>query len=144
MAQRVEKAVEILKNTGVRMTPQRHAILAYLLETMSHPTADEIYKALEGKFPNMSVATIYNNLRVFKEAGLVHELTYGDASSRFDANVAEDHYHVICSDCGVIQDFHFPYLRDAEAAAANSVGFKVTGHRMEVYGVCESCQKQTH
>jgi len=142
MAQRVEKAVEILKNTGVRMTPQRHAILSYLLETMSHPTADEIYKALEGKFPNMSVATIYNNLRVFKEAGLVRELTYGDASSRFDANVSEDHYHVICTECGSIHDFHFPYLREAESAAAKSVGFQVTGHRMEVYGVCATCQSK--
>ncbi|MFY0545623.1 peroxide-responsive transcriptional repressor PerR [Brevibacillus sp. H7] len=144
MAQRVEKAVEILKNTGVRMTPQRHAILAYLLESMTHPTADEIYKALEGKFPNMSVATIYNNLRVFKEAGLVRELTFGDASSRFDANVSEDHYHVICTECGAIHDFHFPSLHEAEAAAAKSAGFQVKGHRLEVYGVCEACQKNTH
>lgn len=144
MAQRVEKAVEILKNTGVRMTPQRHAILTYLLETMTHPTADEIYKALEGKFPNMSVATIYNNLRVFKDAGLVVELTYGDASSRFDANVEEDHYHAICSKCGAISDFHFPYLRDAEESAAKDIGFHVTGHRMEVYGICDACQKNTH
>jgi Fur family peroxide stress response transcriptional regulator len=144
MAQRVEKAVEILKNTGVRMTPQRHAILAYLLDTMSHPTADEIYKALEGKFPNMSVATVYNNLRVFKDAGLVRELTYGDASSRFDANIAEDHYHAICSECGSIHDFHFPALTEAEKEAARTVGFKVTGHRMEVYGICEDCQKKAH
>lgn len=126
------------------MTPQRHAILAYLLETMSHPTADEIYKALEGRFPNMSVATIYNNLRVFKDAGLVRELTYGDASSRFDANVAEDHYHIICSQCGAIHDFQFPYLREVESAAAKSAGFHVLGHRMEVYGVCEACQTKTH
>lgn len=142
MNQRVEKAVEILKNTGVRMTPQRHAILAYLLETMSHPTADEIYKALEGQFPNMSVATIYNNLRVFKEAGLVRELTYGDASSRFDANLQEEHYHIICSECGKIQDFNFPYLSDVEEAASSMAGFKVTGHRMEVYGICEPCQQK--
>ncbi|MBO8164660.1 MAG: peroxide-responsive transcriptional repressor PerR [Brevibacillus sp.] len=145
MSQRVEKAVEMLKNTGVRMTPQRHAILEYLLETMSHPTADEIYKALEGKFPNMSVATVYNNLRVFKEAGLVRELTYGDASSRFDANTAEEHYHIICSECGDIRDFHYPYLHHIEKDASKAAGFKVTGHRMEIYGICPECQsKQSH
>ncbi|WP_232697837.1 Fur family transcriptional regulator [Brevibacillus daliensis] len=142
MTKQVEKAVEMLKNQGVRMTPQRHAILAFLLETMTHPTADEIYKALEGKFPNMSVATIYNNLRVFKDAGLVRELTYGDASSRFDANVEEEHYHIICSDCGSIHDFHFPYLGKVEEEASNQAGFKVCGHRMEVYGVCTDCQKK--
>ena len=142
MSQRVEKAVEVLKNTGVRMTPQRHAILAYLLDSMTHPTADEIYKALEGKFPNMSVATIYNNLRVFKEAGLVRELTYGDASSRFDANTMEEHYHIICLDCGAIHDFHHPYLQGVEEDAGKTTGFKVTGHRMEVYGICEECQSK--
>jgi len=83
-ATHLQDALDTLKTTGVRITPQRHAILEYLIQSMAHPTADEIYKALEGRFPNMSVATVYNNLRVFREVGLVKELTYGDASSRFD------------------------------------------------------------
>ena len=78
---RVEQAIEKLKMTGVRMTPQRHAILAYLLQTDTHPTVDEIYRALEDRFPNMSVATVYNNLKVFLEAGLVRELAYGDGAN---------------------------------------------------------------
>ena len=91
----LKEALDTLKETGVRITPQRHAILEYLIDSMSHPTADDIYKSLEGKFPNMSVATVYNNLRVFREVGLVKELTFGDASSRFDF-VTTHHYHVIC------------------------------------------------
>ena len=63
-------ALDTLKSTGVRITPQRHAILEFIIQSMSHPTADDIYKALESKFPSMSVATVYNNLRVFREAGL--------------------------------------------------------------------------
>ena len=136
---RLRKAVEKLKATGVRMTPQRHAILEYLLSTMSHPTADEIYKALEKDFPNMSVATIYNNLRLFKEAGLVRELTYGDSSSRFDANMS-DHYHIICRRCGKITDFEYPPLIEVEEEAARKTGFRVDSHRMEVYGLCTDCQ----
>ena len=136
---RLRKAVEKLKATGVRMTPQRHAILEYLLSTMSHPTADEIYKALEKDFPNMSVATIYNNLRLFKEAGLVRELTYGDSSSRFDANMS-DHYHIICRRCGKITDFEYPPLIEVEEEAARKTGFRVDSHRMEVYGLCAECQ----
>ncbi|MEB1806905.1 MAG: peroxide-responsive transcriptional repressor PerR, partial [Bacillaceae bacterium] len=73
---RLQEAIDSLKTTKVRMTPQRHAILEYLYESMTHPTADDIYKALEGRFPNMSVATVYNNLRMFKEVGIVKELTY--------------------------------------------------------------------
>ncbi|MBM7680687.1 Fur family peroxide stress response transcriptional regulator [Pullulanibacillus pueri] len=135
---RIKEAISTLKKSGVRITPQRHAILEYLIVTMSHPTADDIYKALESKFPNMSVATVYNNLRVFKKAGLVNELTYGDSSSRFDFSTS-DHYHVICEGCGKIVDFYYPGLDEVENLAEHVTGFKVNQHRMEVYGLCPEC-----
>jgi len=134
-------ALDTLKSTGVRITPQRHAILEFLIQSMIHPTADDIYKALETKFPNMSVATVYNNLRVFREAGLVKELTYGDSSSRFDF-VTNDHYHIICDSCGKIVDFHYPGLDEVEQLASHITGFQVNGHRMEVHGTCPTCKIQ--
>ncbi|HLS35531.1 MAG TPA: peroxide-responsive transcriptional repressor PerR [Bacillota bacterium] len=135
----LQKALDILKESGVRITPQRYAVLEYLLTSMSHPTADEIYKALEGKFPNMSVATVYNNLRVLKNIGIVKELTYGDDSSRFDSNLTE-HYHVICETCGTIVDFDYPTLDEVEAFAEKMTGFEIDTHRLELYGQCENCQ----
>ncbi|GAA0450700.1 peroxide-responsive transcriptional repressor PerR [Alkalibacillus silvisoli] len=136
---RMQEALATLKSSGVRITPQRHAVLEYLMHSMNHPTADEIYKALEGKFPNMSVATVYNNLRVFLDIGLVRELTYGDASSRFDCNTT-DHYHIICNSCGKIVDFHYPALDEVEQLAEQVTGFNVSHHRLEVYGTCTDCQ----
>ncbi|MEK3980436.1 peroxide-responsive transcriptional repressor PerR [Psychrobacillus sp. FSL K6-2836] len=133
-------ALDTLKSTGVRITPQRHAILEFIIQSMSHPTADDIYKALESKFPSMSVATVYNNLRVFREAGLVKELTYGDSSSRFDF-VTNDHYHMICDACGKIVDFHYPGLDEVEHLASHLTGFDVSYHRMEIYGVCPTCKE---
>ncbi|MFD2639268.1 peroxide-responsive transcriptional repressor PerR [Piscibacillus salipiscarius] len=141
--QRLQEALSHLKSSGVRITPQRHAVLEYLMQAMTHPTADDIYKALEGKFPNMSVATVYNNLRVFQQIGLVRELTYGDSSSRFDCNTTE-HYHVICESCGKIVDFHYPSLDEVEQLAEQVTGFEVSHHRMEVYGKCEDCQQTNH
>ncbi|WP_168119907.1 Fur family transcriptional regulator [Paenibacillus sp. HB172176] len=141
MSASVHLAMEQLKMNGVRMTPQRHAILSCLMDTKSHPTADEIYKALSPAYPSMSVATIYNNLRLFVEAGLVRELTYGDDSSRFDADMS-DHYHVICKNCGRIVDFGHPPLHDVEKAASEETGFVVHGHRMEIYGLCASCHNE--
>ncbi|WP_335872508.1 peroxide-responsive transcriptional repressor PerR [Bacillus sp. 2205SS5-2] len=139
------EAIDTLKGTGVRITPQRHAILEYLIQSMSHPTADDIYKALEGKFPNMSVATVYNNLRVFREVGLVKELTYGDSSSRFDF-VTTEHYHAICEGCGNIVDFHYPGLNEVEDLASHVTDFIVSHHRLEIYGLCPTCQntKKSH
>ncbi|MFD1850490.1 peroxide-responsive transcriptional repressor PerR [Oceanobacillus bengalensis] len=137
---RLHQAIDTLKESGVRITPQRHAVLEYLLNSMIHPTADEIYKALEGKFPNMSVATVYNNLRVLREVGLVRELTYGDSSSRFDCNTTK-HYHIICDQCGKIVDFHYPSLDEVESLAEQVTGFDVSHHRLEVYGTCKECKK---
>ncbi|WP_062353229.1 peroxide-responsive transcriptional repressor PerR [Bacillus kwashiorkori] len=137
----LKEALDTLKQTGVRITPQRHAILEYLINSMTHPTADEIYKALEGKFPNMSVATVYNNLRVFREVGLVKELTYGDSSSRFDFTTS-DHYHAICESCGKIVDFHYPGLDEIEQFASHVTGYKVSHHRLEIYGTCSECSKK--
>jgi len=137
----LKEALDTLKVSGVRITPQRHAILEYLIQSMTHPTADEIFKALEGKFPNMSVATVYNNLRVFKDVGLVKELTYGDSSSRFDFNT-HDHYHALCESCGKIVDFQYPGLNEVEQFASHVTGFKVSHHRLEVYGLCPDCAKK--
>lgn len=135
----VKEAVEELKESNIRITPQRYAVLEYLIESHGHPTADEIYRALESRFPNMSVATVYNNLRLFTEIGLVQEMNYGDASSRFDVN-STPHYHAICTNCGKIVDFKYPNLDDVESAAATLTGFKVSSHRLEIYGLCEDCQ----
>lgn len=134
----LKDALDTLKKNGVRITPQRHAILEYLIISKSHPTADEIYKSLASNFPNMSVATVYNNLRVFLGVGLIKELTYGDASSRFDF-VTHDHYHIICNDCGKIVDFHYPGLEEVEHLASHITGFQVDSHRLEVYGTCPTC-----
>jgi len=142
---KLQIALDTLKESGVRITPQRHAVLDYLLHSKSHPTADEIYKVLEEKFPNMSVATVYNNLRVLREVGLVRELTYGDESSRFDCNMTE-HYHVICTSCEQVVDFHYPPLDEIESLAEQVTGFEIDEHRLELYGLCPKCQetKQAH
>jgi Fur family peroxide stress response transcriptional regulator len=135
----VEEAIEKLKEENIRITPQRYAILEYLIEHRSHPTADEIYRDLEHRFPNMSVATVYNNLRLFTTIGFVQEMSYGDASSRFDFS-SKRHYHVICQKCKKIVDFHYPDLEDVEMAAKQLTGFEIEDHRLELYGLCPECQ----
>ncbi|SFA70220.1 Fur family transcriptional regulator, peroxide stress response regulator [Cohnella sp. OV330] len=139
METRIYHAVDQLKSGGVRMTPQRYAILKYLMESTSHPTADDIFKSLSPAYPSLSVATVYNNLKLFVDAGLIRELTYGDDSSRFDADLS-DHYHAICTGCGAMVDFDHDPVVEVERAAAERTGFLVQGHRMEIYGLCPTCR----
>lgn len=134
-----EESISKLKQHNVRITPQRHAILEFLIETEKHPTADDIYQELVDDFPNMSVATVYNNLRLLTRMNLVNELKYGDTSSRFDFT-ANRHYHAICSICGKISDIQYPGLDDVEIVASNLTGYDVSSHRLEIYGVCPECQ----
>ncbi|MDI3327011.1 MAG: Fur family transcriptional regulator [Alicyclobacillaceae bacterium] len=135
----LEEAVGLLKERGVRITPQRTAILQYLLTHRTHPTADEIYRAIQPVYPNVSVATVYNNLRAFQEAGLVKELTTGDHASRFDINMTP-HHHAICDVCGKIVDFYHPGLENLDDVLARELGFTVTEQRLEVHGVCPDCR----
>lgn len=135
----VKEVIERLKDSNIRITPQRYALLEYLIENHNHPTADDIYRSLEEKFPNMSVATVYNNLRLFIGIGIVKELSYGDSSSRFDF-IDYPHYHAICKECGKIVNFKHTQLEYIEQEALNLTGFQtINDHRLEVYGICEEC-----
>jgi Fur family peroxide stress response transcriptional regulator len=129
-----------LKDKGVRFTPQRQAILEFLLRTNTHPTAEDIYQDVKAKFPGVSLGTIYNTLNMLKEHGHILELSYGDMSSRFDGN-AENHYHVVCSHCGKVVDFHRPLIQ-LEEEAEQRTGFRVLEHRLEFYGICSECRKR--
>ena len=82
-----------------------------------------------------------NNLNLFIKEGVVKELTYGDSASRYDFDLGQ-HYHAVCDVCGKVVDLYYPVLEDVEKAAEQLTGFKVRGHRMEVYGVCPECQKK--
>lgn len=137
----VLEAMQRLKHSDIRITPQRYAILEFLIESHSHPTADEIHKALVDRFPNMSVATVYNNLRLFTKINFVQEMPYGDHSSRFDYSSTK-HYHATCTECGKIVDIFYPGLEDVEHAAEKLTGFQISEHRMELYGLCPDCAKK--
>ena len=129
-----------LKDRGIRLTPQRMAILQYLRETQSHPRADEVHDQIRKRFPGVSLATVYNNLKVLKDKGLVSELSYGDLASRFDGNT-ETHYHVTCRVCGQVVDFFCEPVTEIERLAAVATNFEVTGHRVELYGSCPNCRR---
>lgn len=136
----MEEAIHRLKDHQIRITPQRQGILEFLIQHHTHPTVDEIYQALAPRFTSMSVATVYNNLRLFTEMGFVKEMKYGDDASRFDFET-KPHYHAICRNCGQIADFYYPSLEDVETAAAQLTGYRIDEHRLEVYGLCPDCQK---
>ncbi len=125
----------------IRMTNQRRVILDVLRSTTCHPTADWIYERVREQLPNVSLGTVYSNLRRLTEMGEIMELNFGSSYSRFDGNAC-NHYHFTCDTCGNVLDLPIPVQQQIEENVKKA-GFRVTHHRLEFYGTCPECQGKT-
>ncbi|HEX8948865.1 MAG TPA: Fur family transcriptional regulator [Dissulfurispiraceae bacterium] len=126
------------KEKGMKLTPQRLAILHYLDGNTDHPSAEDIYKAMAKDFPTMSFATVYNTLETLRQKGSVIELTIDPARKRFDPNT-EPHHHLICTRCKRVVDIHGHF--SLEVPEEKRSGFTITGNHIEFYGICPECAK---
>jgi Fur family ferric uptake transcriptional regulator len=123
------------------MTPQRKIILEEIANTNTHPSADEIYELVRRRLPRISLGTVYRNLEVLCECGLIRKMDLGDGHWRFDGN-AESHYHVRCTSCGRITDLYMEELCDFENIIRQQTGYEGVGHRLDFYGLCPVCKRE--
>lgn len=128
-----------LESSGLRSTPQRYAVMAFLMEQAEHPTAAEILEAVNRLDPRSSRATIYNNLHDLVKAGLVREVAMEGRAARFDAKGTR-HHHFICDQCGTIEDVDW---YDVPRPAAASLGKRVLRECELIFrGLCVPCAAQ--
>jgi Fur family peroxide stress response transcriptional regulator len=137
----LQSAMEKLEVQNIRLTPQRFAVLEYVYSCQGHPTVEDIFTSLVAKFRHLSIATVYNNLKVFKRMGLVKEFTIGDSSRRYEAVTAE-HYHVSCTNCGVLVDVELMETAALKAQVEEATGFVID--KAEMQGLCSHCLQQQH
>lgn len=138
---RLESLLERLKAQGLRMTPQRLAILRALVMHPGHPSAEELHQALLPQFPTMSLATVYKTISRLKGLGEVLEIEFSHRDNRFDGHNPRPHPHLICTGCGRVLDPQVPDLAQVITGLARRTGFSVTSHRLDFYGLCPDCQK---
>jgi Fe2+ or Zn2+ uptake regulation protein len=124
-----------------RQTKQREAILKLLRGTYSHPTADQIYDEVRKEIPNISKGTVYRNLKVLQEMGLVSELNLNGTVSRFEAK-QKSHYHFRCELCGQVFDIDEPINKELDRRIAERTGLKISYHQLEFRGLCHDCQQK--
>ncbi|EGL84207.1 ferric uptake regulator, Fur family [Caldalkalibacillus thermarum TA2.A1] len=140
MSQKMDSSiVELLSSHNIRVTPQRVGIFN-ALKKLKHPTAEQIMDHLRPHYPNMSMATVYNTLRFFKQAGLVRDIHCGEDCTRFEVS-KESHNHLICETCGSIEDMDLDLFINF-GAIAERFGFKLDAVNIELYGQCPSCQEK--
>ena len=120
---------------------KRDAILTCLRETTEHPSAEWVYSQLKQEIPDLSLGTVYRNLSLFKEQGIISSLGTVKGVERFDANT-EPHVHYICTECGKVLDLQkIQVPEDLNQAAATDSGGEVTGCQLTFTGICGQCAK---
>ncbi len=133
-----EKGLKRLKDIGLKLTPQRLAIIDYLEGNKEHPSAEDIYRAVSKKYPMISFATVYNTLEALRQKGNLLELTIDPHKKRFDPNT-EPHHHLICIKCKRIVDIHGDF--NLSIPDSEGTGFEIVGNHIEFYGICAVCKK---
>lgn len=121
-----------------RKSKQREKILLLIQETKVHPTADWVYRKLKPKIPGLSLGTVYRNLSVLEEQGLIRTMALG-GTDRFEGNITP-HYHLVCDNCGIVADIEMPIYAEINRKAGRMSSFKINRHRIDFFGLCEKCQ----
>ena len=128
----------IMANKSRRNTRQRQVVLEELQRLTSHPTASELYGIARQRLPKISLGTVYRNLDILADEGLICRLQTGGAEARFDGNVAR-HYHVRCVRCGRVDDAHGLPEDPLKSEVKTLRGYEILGFRLEFVGVCPEC-----
>lgn len=138
------KLITTLRESNMRITPQRLAICELLGSTDQHPTAQQIYEELRPRFPSMSLATVYNTLDTLVQLGAVNALgSAGDDSVHYDADTGP-HINLACISCHRVIDLPSDFVEDLDREVEDHSGYDLLGARILYYGICPDCKsKQT-
>ena len=120
---------------GMKMTGQRRIIARVLSESHDHPDVEELYRRSVKADPKISIATVYRTVRLFEEAGLLDKLDFGDGRARYEEATEAHHDHLIDMQSGKVFEFNDPDVEALQIRIAKKLGYKLVGHRMELYGV---------
>ncbi len=125
----------------IRLTTQRQIILEELSKVKTHPTAGEVYDMVRKRLPRIGLGTVYRNLELMAENGMIMKLEVGGTQKRFDATT-DAHYHIRCSCCGRVDDIDVPVIDSLVDAAAENSSYQILGHHIEFTGICSKCSQE--
>jgi len=128
---------------GLRSTDQRRLIVETFFERPNHVSIEELLAQVRSKDSKVGYATVYRTLKLLTECGVASERHFGDGLTRYElADDSSHHDHLICVDCGAIQEFEEPAIETLQEKVAARYGYDLQTHKHEMYGVCGPCQKR--
>lgn len=133
----------LMKDKGLKSTRQRDLIVDTFFAADGHLSVEKLWAQVRNRDARVSVATVYRTMKLLSEAGLAHARNFGDGQTRFEPALGREHHdHLICTGCNTIVEFEDDRIEHMQDAVAKKHGFKVTSHKMELYGLCRTCQAQ--
>lgn len=146
MENRLERIKKHLHSQSYKLTPQREATVMVLLEhEEDHLSAEDVYLLVKDKAPEIGLATVYRTLELLAELKIVDKINFGDGVSRFDLRkegAAHFHHHLVCIECGAVDEIEEDLLGDVEKVVERDYNFKIKDHRLTFHGICYRCKDQ--
>jgi Fur family ferric uptake transcriptional regulator len=133
--------LELCNEKGLRMTDQRRVVARVLQESADHPDVEELHRRAAAVDPRISIATVYRTVRLFEEAGILTRHDFGDGRARYEQSPEEHHDHLIDARSGRVVEFQSPEIEKLQEKVARKLGFRLIGHRLELYGVPLDAEK---
>ena len=125
-----------------RNTKQREIVLDAVMLLKNHATADEIYKYIKEFHPNIGKGTVYRNLNILSESGLIRKISIPNGPDHYDHCNSNDHYHVQCVRCNKLFDLDMELIKDLEKTVVDNQGFDILGYDLVFKGVCPECKNK--
>lgn len=120
---------------GLRMTDQRRTVAQVLAEADDHPDVEALHARAAAIDPRISIATVYRTVKLFEEAGILDRLEFGDGRARYEDSIRDHHDHLIDMTTGEVIEFVDPEIEALQDRIAARLGYRLAGHRLELYGV---------
>lgn len=139
--QLLEDFKKLLKENSLKFTIQREVILETLYNSDEHLTPESLHHLIQENFPDLKtgIATIYRTLSLLEDSQMVTSLSFGAQGKKYELGAKEHHDHMICTECGNITEFVDEEIEKRQDAIAQTLGFKISDHSMQIYGTCKKC-----
>lgn len=129
------KLEQLCADKGLKMTDQRRIVASVIGQSEDHPDVEELYARASRIDPKISIATVYRTVRLFEESGIIEKHDFGDGRARYEEIKDEHHDHLIDIKTGKVVEFHNDEIERLQEFIAKELGYKLVGHRLELYGV---------
>ncbi|MBU1668488.1 transcriptional repressor [bacterium] len=133
---------KLLKSNNLKYTTQRELILKIIYDNSGHFTPEDIYNLIKESYPEvkLGIATVYRTLTLLEDAHIVSSISFGTQGKKYEFGLKEHHDHLVCLECGGIEEFYDESIEKQQVLIAKKHNFKMTNHIMKITGVCEACQ----